>query len=132
MGSYDHDANAISPCEICPANTYQNQLGATSCTACPVDSPQSDPGSPECTAQPLYVGCFEDRESLTDGRNLQGARHSMGDDASLEVCAELCAGYAYMGLQWADQCFCGNAYGAYSQLENQNDGKLTHTLGHLC
>jgi hypothetical protein len=42
----------------------------------------------------------------------------MGDSASLELCAEFCAGYAYMGLQWADQCSCGNAHGAYGQLED--------------
>ena len=43
-GTYDHDADAASPCEICPADTYQDQPGATGCTACPVGL-TSMPGS---------------------------------------------------------------------------------------
>merc|ERR1712100_305053 len=26
-------------------------------------------------------------------------------------CAQRCTGYAYMGLQWDDECFCDNNYG---------------------
>jgi hypothetical protein len=35
-GRFDHDANATSPCESCPVNTYLNQVGAVGCTACPM------------------------------------------------------------------------------------------------
>jgi hypothetical protein len=115
-GRFDHDANAASPCENCPVDTYQDQPGALHCTACPMTRPLAGMGSfsvEECTATWSYVGCFEDRESLADTRDLQGARLSMGAGAALEVCAKFCAGYAYMGLQRADQCFCGNVYGTY-------------------
>jgi hypothetical protein len=127
-GSYDHDAHAASPCEICPADTYQGQPGATSCTTCSEARPLSEPGSHSCTTQPVYVGCFADRESLTDARDLQAARRSMGSAVALGVCAEFCAGYAYMGLQWADQCFCDNTYGTYGQLEDAACG----TRGDAC
>jgi hypothetical protein len=53
----------------------------------------------------------------------------MGDSASLEVCADFCYGYEYMGLQWADLCFCGNAYGAYGQLEDGACGSRGDTCG---
>jgi hypothetical protein len=35
LGRYDHDANATSPCESCPAHTYQDQPGTISCIVCP-------------------------------------------------------------------------------------------------
>jgi hypothetical protein len=126
-GDYDHDTDAVTPCVMCPENTYQDQQGATSCITCPEARPLSETGSGYCTALPIYAGCFADRESLVDGRDMQGLRHSMGDAKSLEVCAEFCMGYAYMGLQWADQCFCDNTYGAYGQLLEA--GKLDTACG---
>ena len=36
-------------------------------------------------------------------------------DASAETCSELCAGWSYAALQWADHCFCDNTYGRYAQ-----------------
>jgi hypothetical protein len=35
-GTFDHDANATSPCENCPSDTYQDQLGVVECTPCPL------------------------------------------------------------------------------------------------
>lgn len=34
---------------------------------------------------------------------------AMGTEASPEKCSEMCAGFAYFGLQFYDQCFCDNA-----------------------
>ena len=117
-GRYDHDADPVSPCENCPASTYQDQPGATACIRCPMGraSLPESPSADDCTMQPLYVGCFEDRESATDGRDMRGSRLSMGMHASVKTCAEFCAGFPYMGLQWNDLCFCGNEYGTYGQL----------------
>ena len=39
-----------------------------------------------------------------DCRDLSGAVFQMGEDPSPEKCAELCAGYAYFGLQFYNQC----------------------------
>eukprot|EP01045_Picozoa_sp_COSAG04_P022430 COSAG04_NODE_2535_length_3968_cov_1.486172_3_plen_92_part_00 len=36
-----------------------------------------------------------------------------GDPADRVMgCAQRCTGYAYMGLQWDNECFCDNDYGA--------------------
>ena len=72
-----------------------------------------------CTAEPLYVGCFEDRESQANGRDLRGARFSMAADASVAHCAHLCAGHRVSGMQFTDQCFCANSYGSYAQLDDE-------------
>ena len=37
-------------------------------------------------------------------RDLNGAHFGMGAEASPEKCAELCAGYAYFGLQYYNHC----------------------------
>eukprot|EP01045_Picozoa_sp_COSAG04_P047090 COSAG04_NODE_17402_length_470_cov_0.843666_1_plen_143_part_10 len=71
-----------------------------------------------CTTEPHYVGCFEDRESPADGRDLVSARFRMGASASAESCSELCAGWQFIGLQGTDHCSCGNTYGSYAQLSN--------------
>jgi hypothetical protein len=48
-GKHDHDADATSPCESCPSDTYQEKLGATDCRACPVGR-TSVPGSTSADA----------------------------------------------------------------------------------
>ena len=85
----------------------------------------ADPGATSadnCTSAPLYVGCFEDRESQADGRDLHHARFSMAANASVDHCAQLCAGYNFIGLQYIDQCFCSNSYGSYAQLTRGESG----------
>ena len=134
-GTYDHDDNAGSGCEPCPRSTYQDAEGTTSCTTCP-GGMVSDMGSAQtsnCTTEILYVGCFEDRETFVDGRDLIGARFRMGSDASVETCQELCAGWRYMGLQSIDQCFCDNTYGTYEQLDLDPDADLVCGMqGSVC
>lgn len=56
-----------------------------------------------------YVGCYVDASS----RDLGAVENNMGPDASPRLCAELCIGYTYYGLQAGVQCFCDNDYGDY-------------------
>jgi hypothetical protein len=66
LGRYDHDAHAASPCASCPADTYQDQPGATSCTACLVgrtslpDSASAD----ACCATGTYTSYEHHGETL--------------------------------------------------------------------
>ncbi|TMQ16862.1 MAG: hypothetical protein E6J90_23095, partial [Deltaproteobacteria bacterium] len=59
---------------------------------------------------PGYLGCFTDDAS----RALPAAQ---GGGFGIQACVDRCGnlGYSYAGLQWYDQCFCGNALG-YSQV----------------
>jgi hypothetical protein len=69
------------------------------------------PAGGDGPAIPLYLGCFKD---LTDDqRDLSGISGEMTtvDDVIME-CSAICAEYMYFGLQWANQCFCDNAYGS--------------------
>ena len=55
----------------------------------------------------------------------------MGEEASPAKCAELCAGYAYFGVQFHNQCFCDNA-GAMRQRapETECDTPCTDGIDH--
>jgi hypothetical protein len=62
------------------------------------------------------LGCFKDSEKRDmDGisnkahGNQEGAFFDMGRFASPQKCAQLCAGFRFMGLQYGSQCFCDNA-----------------------
>jgi hypothetical protein len=132
VGRYDHDVDPTSPCEMCPASTYQDQLSATSCIQCPMGRVSLSESRSDCSAQPRYIGCFRDRESAIDGRDMQGSRLSMGPAASAQTCASFCAEFLYMGLQWMDQCSCGNEYGTYGQVLPPLDEELCGARGDAC
>ena len=50
------------------------------------------------------LGCFVDNPA----RILQGNSTSAGDMTPAK-CASFCQGYTYAGVEFATQCFCGNA-----------------------
>ena len=53
----------------------------------------------------------------------------------LDECAAACAGYSYMGLQWRDQCFCGNTYGRLGVADITDcdaDGDVSDGYADLC
>merc|ERR1711990_67127 len=63
-----------------------------------------------------YVGCFVDSGNrdiaVASGVGLSAALFS---DARVMQCADACDGYAYMGLQWVNECFCDNDYGGQGE-----------------
>ncbi|HZS39580.1 MAG TPA: WSC domain-containing protein [Polyangia bacterium] len=71
--------------------------------------PPSVPPQPPGPARAAYVGCFVDQ----DDRDLPDA--FMDGNMSVERCAEHCRNERYFGVQYGNQCFCGNRYGRYGQ-----------------
>ncbi|CAN0382645.1 unnamed protein product, partial [Ascophyllum nodosum] len=55
-----------------------------------------------------FVGCFEDDK--TGGTRHIGESYTAEHELTPISCSKFCAGYKYMGLQSAIQCFCGNTY----------------------
>ena len=39
----------------------------------------------------------------------------------ISQCSQTCAGFQYMGLQWENQCFCGNSYGTQGETDGCED-----------
>ncbi len=64
-----------------------------------------------------YLGCFKDEGD----RDLQGKFWEDGH-MTPERCLQSCsdAGYAYAGVQYASQCFCGNSHGRYGRLNESS------------
>eukprot|EP01050_Picozoa_sp_SAG11_P012911 SAG11_NODE_1469_length_4850_cov_2.659651_2_plen_460_part_00 len=93
------------PCDRA-VGRYITVAGDSSVSLCEVEvwgtalsTPADGPGD--------YVGCFVDGGN----RALYGAGYSMGQPADpLQTCRDLCEGYHYFGLQWYEQCFCGDEY----------------------
>ena len=113
---------------VCPALAFDVEGGtvavsnngtypSTATYACEGGSPQSR----AYLNTHSYVGCFADK---TDDRDLPVSTAALeGGDRqdSLIACADQCAGYKYMGLQWEGECFCGNSYGSHGSAECPDD-----------
>ncbi|KAH6627932.1 WSC domain-containing protein [Chaetomium tenue] len=90
------ESECSSPCagddaQACGAAGRINVWGA------PLPSPDTVGDSFE------YVGCFTDDN---DNRSLRGRAH-FDPAMTLEKCAGLCAAYAYFGVEFGSQCYCG-------------------------
>eukprot|EP01043_Picozoa_sp_COSAG02_P044131 COSAG02_NODE_3909_length_6056_cov_3.448884_4_plen_207_part_00 len=83
-------------------------------------------GSTDCS------GCrLRDLDVLFDEMTSVGS----GIPSVLDECAAACAGYSYMGLQWEDQCFCGNTYGGLGVADITDcdaDGDVSDGYADLC
>ncbi|KAI2613481.1 WSC-domain-containing protein [Hypoxylon fragiforme] len=67
-----------------------------------------------------YVGCYTDKGS--DGRTLTGD-FQYGDSTTVESCAKYCQAknYALFGMEYGQECYCGNAPKASSALSAEAD-----------
>eukprot|EP01051_Picozoa_sp_SAG22_P014695 SAG22_NODE_1821_length_3512_cov_3.979197_1_plen_729_part_10 len=80
-----------------------------------------------------YLGCFVDSAN----RDLEGPASSVPQvpvDAA-NACAVNCAGWQYFGLQWVNECFCGNTYGGQGAREVGDcdaDGVITDGVADKC
>ncbi len=63
-----------------------------------------------------FLGCFADN---TSERDLPFYRGTFANN-NPKLCAQFCKGFAFMSLQWGFECWCGNSYGKYSQLQNEH------------
>lgn len=87
----------------------------------------------------LYIGCFNDN-SPDAGRDLDASGNGPtqlenAGVAALSECATACSGYSYMGLQWVNECWCGNTYGAQGEAEATDcdtDGDVSDGYADLC
>eukprot|EP01052_Picozoa_sp_SAG31_P046347 SAG31_NODE_8827_length_1380_cov_1.810304_2_plen_223_part_01 len=73
-----------------------------------------------------YVGCYVDaaERTMNSGNeadaNEDGAFGSLGALATPHMCADMCAGFQYFGLQYANQCFCGNEYDSGGEADSSD------------
>jgi len=98
-------------------------------------NPQPRPPAQASAGAFRYLGCFNDNNGR---RDLTGS----GPDAvasdplnAAEECASFCDGYTYFGLQYTNECFCGNSYGSQGVADETDcdaDGSITDGVADLC
>ena len=66
-----------------------------------------------------YLGCFYDYKGGV--RDLSGFSVSNGN-MTTEQCVSTCKnkGFSYAGTQYSSQCYCGNSYGKFGNINNCN------------
>ena len=72
-GSYDDDADAATPCIICPAGRYQANFGGTECTVCNMSTNNVTGlvSADQCLFVPLVIGYTSFEEPTVVGGNEQ-------------------------------------------------------------
>jgi hypothetical protein len=107
----------------------------------------------ETHAYHSYVGCFIDNAAgardldpgIADGGYSDGIYGGAGGvvltandpEAAATECMAVCTvqKYTYFGLQWKDQCYCGNSYGSQGEdgiMACDADGDLSSGVADLC
>ena len=69
-----------------------------------------------------YIGCYSE---ATSGRALSAlAPPAPSGGFTLEKCQAACAAYTYFGMEYANQCYCGNVINAGSTNQTSSDPSL--------
>ncbi|EMC94328.1 hypothetical protein BAUCODRAFT_74018, partial [Baudoinia panamericana UAMH 10762] len=76
------------------------------------------PSTPEVVNKDFYfVNCYTE---ATTGRTL-GAASTSGLSLTLEYCASSCSAYQYFGVEYGDECYCGNSLAGGSVVAPASD-----------
>lgn len=97
--------------------TPGNDTGVTN----PTDptGPTDGPKIVNTTGNYNYIGCYSE---ATTGRALSGkAPPTPPDGGSIENCEKSCQGYTYFGMEYANECYCGNTLNAGSVKHDDGD-----------
>lgn len=92
-------------------NMYQ--VNSTAPTPSQSSTPTASPTGPvivKTIGSYLYQDCYSEG---TNGRALTG-KTVTGNTITEEVCIAACAGFTYAGVEYGQECYCGNSLGAGS------------------
>jgi len=71
----------------------------------------------------VFQGCYSE---ATNGKALTGAAYSNSTSMTIEMCAADCNGFSMFGVEYGQECYCGNTLEAGSvKVANQNDCSFT-------
>jgi WSC domain len=99
---------------------------AASSTTTPTSTPTSIPSQTTLGIKPTvasysYLGCYSDSAYA---RVLPDTSESI-NNMTLEVCAAFCKSYPYFGVEYGQECYCGNALDSSAVLEQDSDCSYT-------
>jgi WSC domain len=77
----------------------------------------------------VYIGCYCE---ATTGRALTGnTPQAPANGFTIELCEAACQGYTYFGMEYSNQCFCGNTINAGS-VNQSSSSPSTNGCSMLC
>ncbi|KAL8370699.1 hypothetical protein RB595_000861 [Gaeumannomyces hyphopodioides] len=85
-------------------------------TVAAAETVTSASATPTAPSQPANIGAYTWYGCQTEatGARALGALTRADDLMTLEMCASVCAGYTYFGVEYARECYCGNSFAAGS------------------
>ncbi|KAL8698939.1 MAG: hypothetical protein Q9224_001623, partial [Gallowayella concinna] len=105
------------------ATTTSGTSTSKTSTGTSATSTATGPAVVQSVAPFAYQGCYSEG---TSSRALADANTASGD-MTVEKCAAFCKGYAYMGVEYSSECYCGNTIGAGALAVT--DGRCSMTCG---
>ncbi|OCF56894.1 hypothetical protein L486_05749 [Kwoniella mangroviensis CBS 10435] len=100
--------------------TTSTSSGASASASISVSTSTSATSSASATptgpVQPLTVGSYKFVDCHTEATNARAltGKTVASDDMTLDNCAAACSGFLYFGVEYARECYCGNALSAGS------------------
>ncbi|KAL8689037.1 MAG: hypothetical protein Q9218_005195 [Villophora microphyllina] len=120
LNFYKQNATAVGPSTI--SATSQTSTSSTS-TSSTVPATPTGPMTVQRVGGYGFLGCYNEVEN---GRALTDLMNPIsGDKVSIENCAAACSAYTYFGVEYAAECYCGNAIQAGSALVAGSDPSVT-------
>jgi len=113
LGLYQQGANSTATTTTTSGSVASTTtLSVTSTTTTTTTTTTAPPTGPTGTANYTYIACWSDND--LGNRTLQGKTvQDQGD--SPDFCHTFCAGFAYFGLEYGYECWCGNVVRDVSQ-----------------
>ncbi|MBJ6725035.1 WSC domain-containing protein [Geomesophilobacter sediminis] len=96
--------------------TWANAVYAVANASAPASAPPPPVASAASVAGATPLGCYKD-ESRRDLKEKSWSDGKMTPAKCINFCRD--EGFAFAGVQYGSQCFCGNRYGKYGQLPDK-------------
>lgn len=63
-------------------------------------------------SHPPVVGDYSFYQCMTEATGMRALTGGFvgGSDMTIEACADFCDGFNFFGLEYAQECFCGNSF----------------------
>ncbi|KAI4115242.1 MAG: hypothetical protein LQ345_004126 [Seirophora villosa] len=120
LNFYKSNKSSASSSTVTSTTSTSSTGTSTSATS----TPTSTGPAIVLTASPFaYQGCYSEGSA---GRALSATSTASGT-MTIQMCAAFCKEYAYMGVEYSTECYCGNTIGTGSALVT--DGRCSMTCG---
>ncbi|KAL8652676.1 MAG: hypothetical protein Q9226_004173 [Calogaya cf. arnoldii] len=108
LSFYKKSQSAMTSSTVTSTTSRASSTGISTSTSTSASSTATGPSAVQTAGTFAHQGCYSEG---TSGRAL-AATLTASDTMTVEKCAAFCQGYAYMGVEYTSECYCGNTIGA--------------------